>query len=118
MNLVFMIVAILPFLFGVMLIMVLIWFVLIARLFHRLRDRHPVTYENFGSPSLFHNNSIKNNHLFLRFLCKNEFESLNDQSLLRMCRFARIYLGSYMILFFIMAGLVLTVIHNNPVKGH
>ena len=113
-----MIEAILPFFFGAMMIMVVVWFTLITRLFNQLRDKHPVTYENLGSPSLFYNNSIRNNFLFLRFLCKNEFESLDDPPLVKMCRFARIYLSSYMILFFIMMGLILTVIPNTPVPGH
>jgi hypothetical protein len=113
-----MIETILPFLFGAMMIMVVVWFVLISRLFNQLRDKHPATYENLGSPSLFYNNSMKTNHLFLRFLCKSEFESLNDPPLVKLCRFARIYLASYMILFFIMAGFILTVIHNAPVSGH
>jgi hypothetical protein len=113
-----MIEAILPFFFGGMMIMVVVWFVLITRLFKQLRDKHPVTYENLGSPSLFYNNSVKNNLLFLRFLCKSEFDFLDDPPLVKMCRFARMYVGSFMILFFIMTGLILTVIHNTPVPSH
>jgi len=112
-----MIEAILPFFFGAMLIMVVIWFVLIARLFKRLRVKHSVIYENLGSPSLFYNNSMKSNYLFLRFLCKNEFEVLNDPPLVKLCRFARIYLAAYLILFLTMVGLILTVIHNTPIRG-
>jgi hypothetical protein len=113
-----MIEAILPFLFGAMLIMVVIWFALITRLFNQLREKHPAIYENLGSPSLFYNNSMKTNHLFLRFLCKNEFEVLDDPPLVKLCRFARIYLASYLALFFIMVGLILTVIHNTPVRAN
>ena len=112
-----MIEAILPFLFGAMLIMVVIWFVVITRLFNQLRDKYPAIYENLGSPSLFYNNSMKTNHLFLRFLCKKEFEVLDDPPLVKLCRFARIYLASFMILFLIMFGLILTVIHNSPIRS-
>jgi len=53
-----MIETILPFLFGAMMIMVVVWFVLITRLFNQRRDNHPETYERLGSPSLFYHNSM------------------------------------------------------------
>ena len=48
--------------------MVPIGFVLVSRVHRILRKRHPETYRELGSPTLFLNNSILNGWLFLRFL--------------------------------------------------
>ncbi len=50
-------------------------------------------------PSLFLRNNIQNNLLFLRFLWKSEYNSLNDQSLSRTCNFMKIFLAVYCLLF-------------------
>jgi hypothetical protein len=106
----------LPFFFGLMLAMVIVWFVLIRRLFNLLRNDHPMAYEKLGSPTLFYNNSIKNNSLFLRFLLRKEFESLNDPTLSNLCRIMRLYLAVYLVLFLIFAGLILAVIFEHPIQ--
>jgi hypothetical protein len=108
--------AILPFVFGLVLTALIAWFVLVARAFNLLRNTHPATYEKLGSPSLFYNNSIKNNFLFLKFLFQNEFETLNDPSLANLCRLMKIFLAGYAILFLVMAGLILNVIICHPLK--
>jgi hypothetical protein len=109
-----MIETILPFLFGAMMIMVVVWFVLITRLFNLLKTRHPVTYEKLGSPSLFYNNSIKNNHLFLKFLFKNEFKILSDPGVTSLSQFMKWFLVTYMIYFLFLAGVALIFIRTHP----
>ena len=59
--------------FALLMAMVATWFVLISWLFRRLRERHASTYEAMGSPTLFWNNSIRNNWLFMKFLFSSEW---------------------------------------------
>jgi hypothetical protein len=109
-----MIEAVFPLLFGILLTMVLVWFGLLARLFRTLRADHPATYERLGSPTLIYNNSLKNNWLLFRFLYRNEFNVLGDMSLGRFCRWLKIFLAGYLVLFFVMLGLVLIIIVTVP----
>jgi hypothetical protein len=82
--------------------MVVIWFVLILWVFKRLRRRHPSVFESLGSPSLFWNNSPRNNFLFLRFLFGSEPRQLRDETLVRVCVFMRILIAAYLMLFFLL----------------
>jgi hypothetical protein len=86
-------------LFESLFVMVLIWFGLILWVFGRLRSRHPLVFESLGSPSLFWNNSPRNNFRFLRFLFSAESKGLEDRSLARVCIFMRFYLVAYTVLF-------------------
>jgi hypothetical protein len=90
-----------PF-FGLFLAMVAIWFALILWLFRRLRLRHPSVFESLGSPSLFWNNSPRNNFRFLRFLVGSEPSQLQDQTLVRVCAFMRVFLAAYLVLFIVL----------------
>lgn len=70
-----------------------------------------------GSPSLFYNNSIKNNHLFLKFLCKDEFETLHDPEVANLSRFMKWYLATYLILFLLLGGMIITVSLTHPLPN-
>jgi hypothetical protein len=89
-------------LFGLVLAMLVIWFALILWLFRRLRLRHPSAFESAGSPSLFWNNSPRNNLVFIRFLFSSEPRQLQDQTLIRVCMSMRVLIAAYVLLFFIL----------------
>jgi hypothetical protein len=85
--------------FAVLFAMVLVWFVLISWLFRRLREHHASTYEAMGSPSLFWNNSMRNNWLFMKFLFGSQWRELGDPAVTNACRFMRVFLVAYLALF-------------------
>jgi hypothetical protein len=86
-------------LFGLLLVMVSAWLILCSWLFHRLRARHPSTYESMGSPTLFWNNSVRNNWLFGRFLFTSQWRELDDPAVSRMVPLMRFLLVVYLVLF-------------------
>ena len=85
--------------FAVLFGAVLVWFVLTGHLFRLLREDHCEVYESLGSPSLFLNNSIKNNWLGLRFLVTGRYRELGDARVTRLCSFMRAFLVLYVIWF-------------------
>lgn len=86
-------------LFPFLMAMVLIWFLMVATLFKRLRAKHPETYKEMGEPSLFWNNSMKTNWAMLEFLRKRRHKGLNDKSLSLLSDFMLVFLAVYMALF-------------------
>jgi len=58
----------------------------VRRVFMYLEAQHNPTWVKLGEPSLFLNNSLKNNYLFLRFLVTREFRALQDARLDSKCR--------------------------------
>jgi hypothetical protein len=64
--------------FAVLFVAVAVWLMYVLRLFSLLRDNHPSTFEEMGSPSLFWNNSVRNNVLFLKFLFSSKWRALGD----------------------------------------
>jgi len=89
--------------FAVLFIMVFIWFALVGWLFHYLRKYHPPTYESIGSPTLFWNNSPRNNWLFLKFLFGSQCQSLNDPRLITVCWFMRVFICVYFVGFILLS---------------
>jgi hypothetical protein len=67
--------------FVLLMALAIIWLALILWIFHRLRHRHIATYESIGSPSLFCNNSMRNNWLFFKFLFGGQWRDLGDRAL-------------------------------------
>lgn len=86
--------------FSVLFASILVWFVLGTRLFRLLREDHPEVYESLGSPSLFLNNTIKNNWLSLRFLVTGRYRELGDKRVTRLCNVMRVFLAAYLVWFF------------------
>jgi hypothetical protein len=84
-----------PYLFSLMFIAVLVWFGLCVKLFNALKERHPETYENMGSPGLFRNNTFSNNISFMRFLFKKEWRTLDDEGIAKLSKFMFIYIFAY-----------------------
>jgi hypothetical protein len=81
---------------------VLIWFGAVTWLFRRLRNDHPTTYESLGSPTLFWNNSPRNNWLFAKFLFGSQWKSLDDPGLNIACPLMRAFLCVYVVGFLIL----------------
>jgi hypothetical protein len=82
---------------------------LIAWIFHRLRNNHSATYEALGSPSLFWNNSLRNNWLFFKFLFRGQWRDLNDPRLAAVARATQVLFVVYMVGFLGLVIIFLTV---------
>ena len=78
---------------------VILYFILIVRYFNYLRERHPVAYEKIGKPSLFMNNTPRNNILTLRFIMGAESMSTGDHVLESKTKTLRLILYLYFSLF-------------------
>ena len=85
---------------GILMAMVLIWFVLLKAIFIRLERQHPEKYEEMGKPSLFWNNSMKTGFATLKFIGKREHKELNNPGLSKLSDFALVFFFVYMVLFF------------------
>ncbi len=75
----------------------LVWLILIVWTFRHLRIRHTATYEAIGSPSLFWNNSPRNNWLFFKFLFQGQWRQLNDPQLAVVARIMQVLFAVYMV---------------------
>lgn len=85
-------------LLGVLFSMVMVC-VLLSWLFRRLRRDYPSTHEAIGSPSLFWDNSLRTNWLLMRFFFRSQWQGLGDSAVANVCRFMRIFLGAYLLIF-------------------
>ncbi|HEV3298548.1 MAG TPA: hypothetical protein VG055_02865 [Planctomycetaceae bacterium] len=94
--------AILIAVWAILLVMVLIWFGAVTWLFRRLRNHHQATYESLGSPTLFWNNSPRNNWLFAKFLFGSQWKLLDDPVLNIVCPLMRAFLCVYLVAFLIL----------------
>jgi len=65
-------------LFVALAIGIVVYLIQLVRLLGLLRNRHLQVFESLGSPSLFFNNSPRNNMLVLGWLWRREFEGLGD----------------------------------------
>jgi len=92
---------------------VMFGFFLHYRFLQTLKSKYPQVWLALGSPSLFLNNSIKNNLSVLRFLNRKEYLGLNDPSFVKRCNFLRLFGRSYLILF-IISVLYLIIFEMNP----
>ena len=70
-------------LFSVLVLGVAVYLVSLVRLISQLRQRHPTVYESLGSPSLFMNNSPRNNLLLLGWLYRRDYSDLGDVDTVR-----------------------------------
>jgi hypothetical protein len=86
-------------------VMALVWLSSVWWLFRRLRRYHSATYESVGSPTLFWNNSPRNNVLFMRFLFGLRWRQLPDPLLVTVCWLMLAFFCVYMILFLCLIAL-------------
>lgn len=70
-----------------------------------LKNNHPMTWQDLGSPSLIVNNSLKNNFLFRKFVKEQmSARGINDPVLRKMCKTYYFYTKAYLVLF----GIIIT----------
>jgi hypothetical protein len=98
-----------PIIFGTMMFMVLIWFILLKIIFSKLERSHPEKFKQMGEPSLFMNNSMKTGLATLKFIGKREHNQLNDPALTKLSDFALVFFIIYTVIFFGMFFGVFTV---------
>src|SRR3954471_23269813 len=89
-------------LFTILFVLVFLWLGLVLWVFRRLRFQHAEMFEAIGSPSLFWNNSPKNNWLFLKFLFRGEWQQLGDRPLAIGARIMQVVLVAYMLTFLVL----------------
>jgi hypothetical protein len=65
-------------LFCVLVVSVAVYLISVVKLLSRLRQRYPTVYESLGSPSLFTNNSPRNNLKLLGWLYRRDYSDLGD----------------------------------------
>ena len=70
---------------GIMLSLVIFWFVYISKVFNYLAINHPKSFEDIGSPHVFSNNTPQNGINSLRFLLGSGHKKLNDPDLNTKC---------------------------------
>jgi hypothetical protein len=88
---------------AVLILGIVVYLVNAGRLLRRLESQHPAVHESIGSPSLFLNNTPRNNVLFFRWIWNRRFESLNDSKSIALSRLVRsLLLG-------LLAGLVVMI---------
>ncbi len=71
-------------LFVIVISMVALWFCALNWLFKRMQRDHDQAYKLIGSPTLFWNNSLRNNWLFAKFLFGHGSRSIDDASIVSM----------------------------------
>jgi hypothetical protein len=82
--------------FYILIPMVVIWFVLLWKLFGRLEDCHPEKYEAMGSPSIFSKN---NTGPLLKYLFAREHRELDDEYLSKLSDFTLVYFLVFLVFF-------------------
>lgn len=93
------VIAIFSVVFPLLIVMVIVWFIQVSRLFARLREHHPQEYEAMGRPTLFANNTPQTNFSLLKFFMGNRARELGDVVLVRQCAFLKKFFYVYLSLF-------------------
>jgi len=75
---------------------------------HRLRTRHPETFEQLGQPSLLTNNGVSQQSRIWKFVWRSEFKALDDPKLSTTCRILKWVFVVYVILFLFLVLLIIT----------
>lgn len=86
-------------LFGVLSVLAIAWLVLVHWLARRLRKRHPLLHEEYGSFGLFENNTVGTTWLMMKFIYSSRPAETRDVALVQVCLAMRILFVVYMVLF-------------------
>ena len=85
---------------GLLLLAVVVgWFVLLSRLFKRLRLNHIEKYRQMGEPALLFQTNIATVIATSRFLFSREYRQLGDRTLSKLSRQMLVYLAAMLTLF-------------------
>lgn len=60
-------------------ISIFVWVFLVNLFIHRISHQYPYEYQSLGAPGFFHNNNLKNNLRFLRFIWSFRFRHMKDR---------------------------------------
>ena len=77
---------------------IVLHFTVTAFLLNILRNNHNEKWVALGSPTLFFNNSIRNNFLVLRFIWSDQAVALGDGTLVALVWAARILLATFLLI--------------------
>ena len=86
-----------PVFLGLLLVATIAWFFLSNRLYNTLQQAHPRIYEILDRPKLFMKKSLATNFRVLRFLLKRDYETIEDQAVIRLCQGLRSLFFIYLI---------------------
>ncbi len=99
--------SIFSFLFVIVFIFAIFGLFLHCKFLELLKEEHFEKWKELGSPTLFKNNSIKNNLAILAFLRNGEYIKMDDSQLTKISRlvwnYARFYLIFFVVTSFIFA---------------
>jgi len=76
---------------ALMMLAILVTLVSVHTLLKYLRENQVNTWHRLGDPSIFVNNSLRNNYMVLKFLFRKEYLALSDCLLTRMATKVRVY---------------------------
>ena len=82
----------------------IIWLLLVARLFHVLKNDHPAMYESLGSPRGF---EARTTEALFRFLLSRKPESLSNNKILLLANVMRTMLPIYVTGFAVLFALIM-----------
>jgi hypothetical protein len=95
----------LPYIFIIFNLSAIIGIVLHHRFLALLKEYHFEKWKELGSPTLFMNNSIKNNLAVVRFLKNKEYLNINDPHLTKMSQIIWYYSITYLSFFVLITTL-------------
>ncbi len=75
-----------PVFWGLLLAAAVAWLFLSRRLYVTLKCNYPGVYNSLGSPRLIMRNSIATNHKIIMFILRRDYESTNNNEIIRLCR--------------------------------
>lgn len=105
-------VVLLPYLFVLLFVIVVCGLFLNHKFLVYLKEKHFNKWEELGSPTLFINNSFKNNLAIWKFLRSKDYEALKDQELIKKSQFLwnyqRISLITYALILFLFLFIILS----------
>jgi hypothetical protein len=107
-----------PIAFVLYAIFTILGFVLHYKFLVYLKNKHAKKWQELGAPTLFINNSMKNNFAVLKFLKNKEYIKLNDSQLSKMSVTLRYFHIFGLISFVILTILCIIYIINNPKPGY
>jgi len=86
-----------PVFLGLLIVTTIAWFFLSTRFYSILEQAYPRIYEILGRPKLFMKKSFATNFKVLRFLLKRDYETTEDQAVIRLCQGLRALFFIYLI---------------------
>jgi hypothetical protein len=95
-------------LFIILVAMTLLGMALSSFIENYLKKKHTAVWAEIGSPSLFLNNSIRNTHLFGKFVKEQMFGKIDDPFLTRLCKIQYFYKIAYFLYFGVLAVMIVS----------